>query len=139
MTTHRRRVVLRALLLVAVLAIVALVSAELLSRMRGAPSPDELVDQYVQGMQRGNVGAIAWLMPADREDRRAIAERVERYRGLPAGASLEVEHTEHSVAAYFKGAKISYRGQLIDEIGMQHFWNRPVGTRWRLFFPPRVD
>lgn len=135
MTTHRRRV-LRALLLVAVLAIAALVSAEVLSRVRGAPSSEELVDQYVQGMRRGNVGAIAWLMPADREDRRAISDRMERYRGLPTGASLEVAHTQHSEAAYFKGAKISYRGQVIDEIGMQHYWNRPVGTRWRLFFPP---
>ena len=126
---------MRALLLVAVLAIAALVSAELLSRMRGAPSPEELVEQYVQGMRRGDAGAIARLMPADREDQRTIAARLERYRSLPAGASLDVEHTQHSVAAYLKGAKISYRGQIFDEIGVQHFWNRPFGTRWRLFFP----
>ena len=136
MTSVRRAVVVRALVLVAVLAIAALVSAELLSRTRGAPSPEELVDQYVQGMRRGDAGAIARLMPADREDQRTIAARLERYRGLPANVSLEVEHTQHSVAAYFQGAKISYRGQVIDEIGMQHFWNRPFGTRWRLFFPP---
>lgn len=126
---------MRALFLVAVLAIGALVSAEVLSRMRGAPSPEELVDQYVQGVRRSDVGAIARLMPADREDQRTIAARMERYRSLPVGASLDVEHTQHSVAAYLKGAKISYRGQVIDEIWMQHHWNRPIGTRWRLFFP----
>lgn len=48
-----------------------------------------------------------------------------------------MEHTQHSDAAYIKGAKIGYRGLVIDEIGMQHHWNRPVGTRWRLFFPSR--
>lgn len=136
MTTRRRGVVLRALLLVAVLAITALVSAEVLSRMRGAPSPEELVDQYVQGMRRSDVGAIARLMPADREDPRTIVARLERYRSLPAGASVDVERTQHSEASYIRGARISYRGQVIDEIGMQNFWNRPFGTRWRLFFPP---
>ena len=136
MTSDRRGVVLLALLLVALLVIVVLVSGEVLSRMRGAPSPEEVVDQYLQGMRRNDAAAVAWLMAADRENRGAIGLRMERYRNIPEGAALEVEHTQHGVASYLKGARISYRGQVIDEIGMQHQWSRFVGSRWRLFFPP---
>lgn len=124
-----------ALLLVSLLAITALVSGEVLSRTRGAPTPEELVERYLEGMRSNDPNAVAWLMAADREDRAAIARGLERYRRIPLRATLDVEHTQHSDAAYLKGAKVRFQGEVIDEIGMQHQGSR-FGDRWRLFFPP---
>lgn len=114
---------------------VILGSNEVFLRTRGASSPEEMISRYLAAIRQGDAAAVAWLMRDGQVDEAAIRSRIAMYRSLPSGATLVIEPTEHSVAAYLKGARIGHGSKVIDEIGMQHQGGR-FGDRWRLIFPP---
>lgn len=97
---------------------------------RGAWTSEEVTSKYIAAMLRGDAGTVAWLMPTNRVQPRAIELRIARYRDL-ATETLTVEHLQHTEAAYLRGARISWRGAVIDEIAIQS-----SGGRWYLVHFP---
>jgi hypothetical protein len=98
---------------------------------RGASSPEEVTTRYLAAMLKGDRGAVLWLMPTNRELPAPVDERIERYRAVGSDP-LTVEHWRHSEASYLRGARISRRGALFDEIGIQLFY----AGRWYLIHFP---
>lgn len=127
--------VLRHVLLVVLIGVIVILAAnEVFARTRGASSPEEMVERYITAIRQGDVAAVAWLMRDGQIDEAAIAARISIYRPI-AHMAVAIEHLEHSVASYLKGARIrDGRGVVIDEIWMQHQGGR-FGERWRLHLP----
>ncbi len=131
--------VMRHAALVLVLCVLVILGAnEVFLRTRGASSPEEMVSRYMSAIRQGDAAAVAWLMQDGRADEAAIRARIALYRGYPSGTTLGIETLAHSVASYLKGAQVRDSNGVIDEIWMQAQGGR-FGSRWRLFFPVRLE
>lgn len=96
---------------------------------RGGASPDEVASGYIAAMRAQSEFPAVWLMHPDREDRSAIAARMQRYRGS-GDQPITYALVPHSVAAYLVGGCISRGDELLDELVIQ---NIPTGggrSRW---------
>ncbi len=87
-------------------------------RLRGAASPDQLVSTYVSAMVHGDAGAVVRLIRFGREDARTIESRIQRYRSVDP-ETVEVEYRRHPDADYLLRVRITWRGQLVDELWLE--------------------
>lgn len=76
-------------------------------------------------MVRGDAGAVVRLTRFGREDARTIESRIQRYRSVEP-ETVEVEYQRHPDADYLLRARITWRGELVDELWLE----RAVSRRW---------
>lgn len=82
---------------------------------RGVESPEALIARYLQAVSTGDETSIRRLMPVDREDQRAIHERIVIYRGVDPQRTA-AEYVRHQDASYIMTAKITVDGRAFDEL-----------------------